>query len=297
MRISSGNVGQSVPGAFSKSNVSAAFSSEDAAFLAREEARVLRDVQNQTCKADADSLQVRYDYALGPDGKRYITGAHVTYKEEETPASTERKKSISETEKSQDTSRKASSSATYGEDPEVRAAVQELQSVDREVRAHEAAHMAVGGQYAGSASYTYTLGPDGKRYAVGGEVPISAPKGSTPEETIRIMRQVQAAALAPGNPSGQDRQVAAAAASAQAEARRELYAEETREGHDPEKLQELSEETNAAFGEERVLNFSGREEISDLSPLRWQDISRAYQGPWVTGASQNFDEFSWSMAM
>lgn len=106
--------------------------------------------------------------------------------------------------------------------------VRELQARDSEVRAHENAHAAVGGQFAGSPSYTYTQGPDGRQYATGGEVPIRLEQGSTPAETIRNAQQVRRAALAPAEPSGADRSVAAAASSMEAEARREL-AEERKE--------------------------------------------------------------------
>ena len=41
---------------------------------------------------------------------------------------------------------------------------EELAARDREVRAHEAAHQAAGGNLAGAASFSYTTGPDGKRY-------------------------------------------------------------------------------------------------------------------------------------
>lgn len=88
----------------------------------------------------------------------------------------------------------------------------ELKARDREVRAHEAAHQAAGGQYAGAASYTFQRGPDGVQYAVGGEVSISlTPIEGNPEATIEKMRTVRAAALAPAEPSGQDRAVAAEA--------------------------------------------------------------------------------------
>ena len=90
--------------------------------------------------------------------------------------------------------------------------VRELANIDREVRAHEAAHQAVGGTLAGPASFRFVTGPDGGRYAVGGEVPIVlAAVSGDPEATIRNAEQVRAAALAPVDPSGQDRQVAAAA--------------------------------------------------------------------------------------
>lgn len=101
--------------------------------------------------------------------------------------------------------------------------VRELQTRDREVRAHEAAHKAAAGNLAtGGATFTYQTGPDGKRYAVGGEVQIQTGKGRTPEETLAKAQQVAAAANAPANPSAQDRKVAAEAARLASEARREL---------------------------------------------------------------------------
>lgn len=103
--------------------------------------------------------------------------------------------------------------------------VDELENRDREVRQHEQAHKAVGGQYAGAISYEYQQGPDGKRYAVGGEVSIDVSKENEPAATIAKMRQVRAAAMAPAEPSGQDRSVAAEASKIEAEARRELNSE------------------------------------------------------------------------
>lgn len=48
----------------------------------------------------------------------------------------------------------------------------EFKDRDQEVRAHEQAHQRAGGQYAGSPTYSVTRGPDGRSYAVGGEVQI-----------------------------------------------------------------------------------------------------------------------------
>jgi hypothetical protein len=87
--------------------------------------------------------------------------------------------------------------------------VQELKARDQEVRAHEQAHATVGGPYAGQPTYEYQEGPDGRRYAVGGEVQIDASAVSgNPDATIRKMDIVIRAALAPAEPSPQDRQVA-----------------------------------------------------------------------------------------
>lgn len=107
--------------------------------------------------------------------------------------------------------------------------VKELKARDTEVRAHEAAHAAKGGSFAGSPSFEYQTGPDGKRYAIGGEVRIdTAPIEGDPHATIDKLRQVQAAALAPAEPSDQDRKVAQQAAAALREAQAEA-AEERQE--------------------------------------------------------------------
>lgn len=99
--------------------------------------------------------------------------------------------------------------------PEAQKEVAKLKARDQEVRAHEAAHMAAGGGVVtGGASYSYQQGPDGKRYAIGGEVSIdSSPVKDNPRATQIKAQQIQAAALAPADPSSQDRKVAAQAAA------------------------------------------------------------------------------------
>lgn len=103
--------------------------------------------------------------------------------------------------------------------------LEELKARDREVRAHEQAHAAVGGQYAGSPSYEFETGPDGQQYAVGGEVSIDISEEKSAEETLRKMQQVKAAALAPNDPSAQDLRVAREASQKASEARVELAQE------------------------------------------------------------------------
>ena len=103
--------------------------------------------------------------------------------------------------------------------------IKELQARDREVRAHEQAHATAGGQYAGAPEYEMEKGPDGRSYAVGGHVSIStSPIAGDPEATIAKMDVVKRAALAPVEPSGADRSVAADAESKRADARSELNA-------------------------------------------------------------------------
>jgi hypothetical protein len=107
--------------------------------------------------------------------------------------------------------------------------VEQLKKRDAEVRRHEMAHKRAAGPYAmGGPSYEYQTGPDGKRYAVGGEVQIDTSEvPNNPEATIRKADQVKRAALAAEEPSSQDRRVAAEAERMKAKARQEL-AEQTR---------------------------------------------------------------------
>lgn len=101
--------------------------------------------------------------------------------------------------------------------------VEELEVRDREVRQHEQAHANVGGQYTGAPELEYTRGPDGRMYATSGEVSVDTSAiPNDPEATIEKMRTVIAAALAPAEPSSQDRQVAAKAQALMAEALAQL---------------------------------------------------------------------------
>ena len=101
--------------------------------------------------------------------------------------------------------------------------VDELKKRDAEVRAHEQAHAAVGGSYASAPTYEFQTGPDNKQYAVGGEVQIdAAPVPNDPKATIEKMDIVIRAALAPQEPSAQDKKVAAEAQKNRSEAQAEL---------------------------------------------------------------------------
>lgn len=102
--------------------------------------------------------------------------------------------------------------------------VEELQRRDTEVRAHEQAHTSAAGNLAqGGASFDYQTGPDGNRYAVGGEVSIdTAAVAGDPQATLTKAQKIRRAATAPVDPSAQDRSVAAQASRLEAEARTEL---------------------------------------------------------------------------
>jgi hypothetical protein len=215
----------------------------DSASLAMQEQQVL--AQERALKASSADSKVStvYRYSVGPDGHRYITGAEVTIEGDEQavdrvsggvkresikPAEPKGNGGSAEAETEEESTPPAAGKLQDSE----QAVVQELKQIEQEVIAHEAAHQASGGRFAGAVSYSYTQGPDGKRYITGGEVPIHVPASDDPEQTLRDMEQVQRAALAPGNPSAQDRSVAAAAAAMAAQARQQLPASKAKETGD-----------------------------------------------------------------
>jgi hypothetical protein len=117
----------------------------------------------------------------------------------------------------------ATSARAYS--PEDQARIDQLKASDTKVRQHEQAHLAAAGGLATSgASYTYQKGPNGVSYAVAGEVNIDTSPGRTPEETLEHARTIQAAALAPADPSAQDRAVAARAQQMAQEAQQRVDA-------------------------------------------------------------------------
>lgn len=136
----------------------------------------------------------------------------------------------------------------------------ELATRDREVRAHEQAHAAVGGQYAGSPTYTFERGPDGVNYAVGGEVSIdTSPVPNDPEATLRKAQVIRAAASAPAEPSPQDRRVAAQAASLENEARAQLAAENA---------SELQQSVQSAQGDAEARKAEAKKQVAQEEELR-----------------------------
>lgn len=143
--------------------------------------------------------------------------------------------------------------------------VDDLEQTDTEVRAHEAAHVAAGGSFVrGGASFSYQTGPDGKQYAVGGEVSIDTSEISDdPAATVQKMQTVLAAALAPAEPSSQDHQVAAQAQAKLAEAQAELASQQaatatsTGESTDAEAASAAAESTPSSAALETYARQTG----------------------------------------
>ena len=219
----------------------------------QKEQEILAEEQSLKAKLGNDAqVHTVYHYSLGTDGKRYIVGASVTMKGSEedlnkvsggiTQEDLQSKKqeiqeALNENKTADNTQNIIKSEAERREaakkedkaEEEKDEQKKELEQIQREVISHEAAHKAAAGELGGGVSYSYTEGPDGESYITGGEVPIKLKEGRTPEETLRNMQQVQRAANAPADPSGQDRQVAAKAAAIASKARQEIIRENAEE--------------------------------------------------------------------
>ncbi len=139
--------------------------------------------------------------------------------------------------------------------PEEKQRVAELKAIDQAVRQHEQAHLsAAGGLARGGASFSYVTGPDGKQYAVGGEVQIdTSGVPDDPSATITKAQNIRRAALAPAKPSSQDQRVAARATQLEFEARAALAQERTEEAREQ------------AAPEEPAPVFSGGQELPQQS--------------------------------
>ncbi|OIQ48615.1 MAG: hypothetical protein BM565_00380 [Gammaproteobacteria bacterium MedPE] len=173
------------------------------------------------------------------------------------------------------------------------AKIDELKDRDREVVAHELAHANAGGQYAGSPSYTYETGPDGVKYAVGGEVPIDTSKiAGDPQATIAKAAQIKRAALAPAEPSGQDRKVAAQADRMASEARSELLAENSAVSKDDEESKGNFRIDNAVESDRfnEKVTLAKDEEFQQTIVNRSQHINAFYQQSSQASNSQFYSQ-------
>ncbi len=110
-----------------------------------------------------------------------------------------------------------------GADYEVRISDEAL-ARDREVRAHESAHLAaLGGAAASGVIYDTVTGPGGEQIAVGGRIAVDlAEVPGDPAATLRKARSVIAAAGAPNDPSAADQRTAARAYALYRKAAEEL---------------------------------------------------------------------------
>lgn len=147
-----------------------------------------------------------------------------------------------------------------------------LKKRDAEVRAHERAHAASGGQYTGAPSFEYETGSDGKRYAVAGEVSVStSPVANDPSATIEKMKTIRAAALAPANPSPADRAIASQASRTEARASAELVEMKLEDVQKNAEHFKQERETKSEAAETRKLEEQAMEKSDNTQNLNATD--------------------------
>lgn len=128
--------------------------------------------------------------------------------------------------------------------------VDQLKQRDQEVRRHEQAHVAAAGRYAnGGPKFEFTTGPDGRQYATGGHVNIDVGPANTPEATLIKAQVIRRAALAPADPSAQDRSVASAANQLERDARKQIQEARQAELEGGEEKSALSRRELAQYAE------------------------------------------------
>ena len=145
--------------------------------------------------------------------------------------------------------------------------IQKLRQRDSEVRQHELAHKTTGGQYAGSIDYVYQEGPNGRRYAVGGSVPMDLSfEPNNPKETIQKAERVRKAALAPAQPSAQDLKIASKAARIKMEAKAKLNNAKPQENSTLKNNSTDTENDNSADNNnsEQINNENKRKDLNQI---------------------------------
>lgn len=137
--------------------------------------------------------------------------------------------------------------------PAQRKQVEELRRIDATVREHEAAHLRNGrGVVTSGASFSFTYGPDGKAYAVAGEVGIDTSPEQKPEANIDKGRAIQVAALAPRDPSPQDYRVASVGGQLESRGRSDLADQQVQERTEAAARSRAQREGQQQQGSERT---------------------------------------------
>lgn len=191
--------------------------------------------------------------------------------------------SVQGSQGSQTDSNKTRYTATRELSPDQQRVVAELKQIDQNVHAHEQAHLAAGhGVVTSSARYTYTYGPDGKQYAVAGEVGIDTSAERKPEANIDKGSRIQAAALAPRDPSPQDYRVAAIggrlAAEGQVELRQQEVQQQTEQAAKAQAGQAEQAEQAAAPAPSPDAQQQQQQQQQQADSNR-QELARAYASP------------------
>jgi hypothetical protein len=247
---------------------------------------IAKDRMRNLSNAEAKTNEVTQENAIKEEATRTTSNSNTSrptnttngnHSSDEVPKDTEEAK---DSTKSKESELKAKQNELTDAEKKI---VEQMKKRDNEVRIHENQHKSVGGQYAGSPSYTYERGPDGKQYITEGEVSISLSNESTAEKTIEKMRIVQNAALAPAEPSAADRKVAAEASRIEQIARQEINNQKLEESKElleensksSEESKVESTEENARSEESKAISNASNVQVANESNNVANEMSKA----------------------
>lgn len=125
------------------------------------------------------------------------------------------------------------------DDSRIAAEIKRLRMWEEHVKQHEQTHLAVGGKFAGVPSYTYTVGPDGRKYIQSGEVTMSVPSSGNLNDLVSTLERVKNAAMAPSDPSPADLKAAAAASSKQLAVKTAIGLKKAKEAYEKTRSQDM----------------------------------------------------------
>lgn len=147
----------------------------------------------------------------------------------------------------------------------------ELKRRDREVRRRIAEQRRAAGKYGASIRFAYEVGPDGKQYAVDGDVQLDTTAQANRKATVEKMVTVRKAALAADRPTPDDQRVAAEARRRIAGARmfmREELRDELREAKRPDVADLTGESEEAKQAREEIMRELMPEQLAEQQPQR-----------------------------
>ena len=148
---------------------------------------------------------------------------------------------------------------TNNDDATIARKIEALEQWEAHVIAHERMHQLSGGGMVGSPSYTYTYGPDGKKYIQGGEVTFYLPVGLSVEAGIEAIKKLKAAASAPADPSPADMKAAAMAGALEGAYRSKLIIKQAKEAYDKNRIDGLEIDDSKDYYVSPIATFKFKE--------------------------------------
>lgn len=150
--------------------------------------------------------------------------------------------------------------------------IRSFEATEKSIINHEKMHMMIGGNLAGSPSFIYTTGPDGRRYVSGGQVNLKMPSGGTLTSLLRNLKRIKSAATAVSNPSAADISTASSAATLEASVNREIALSKMKETY--KSSSEIQTKNDSFFNEDVLEKMIKSTYTTKLSQMNYKTFSK-----------------------